>query len=81
MKSLLLTGGILGFVCGFAFSFIHKEAWPVCLWHGGLSAFLASVLLAWWNQVWNESLKDAAADRQHTSETLLSTTSTHPKTS
>jgi hypothetical protein len=80
MKSLLLTGGILGFACGFAFSFLHKEPWLTCLERGGLSAFFTSLLLVWWDRAWNDKINDAPSNRQNASDTLLST-STHPKTS
>jgi hypothetical protein len=80
MKSLLLIGGVLGFLGGFVFSFIQKEPWLACLWHGGLSAFLSSLLLTWWSEAWSQNMKDSTPERQNASGTMLST-STHPNTS
>lgn len=77
MKSSLLIGAILGFVCGTAFSFIRHEAWPVCLWHGGLAALLAGMLLTWWARAWDQYLTDTMAARQDDSGALVST-STQP---
>jgi len=80
MKTLLFIGGTFGFVCGFAFSFIHKESWVVCLWHGGMTAILSGVLLTWWDWAWTENMKDATVGRQGASEPML-TNSTNPKSS
>jgi hypothetical protein len=56
MKALLLIGGILGFGIGLIFSWAQESAWPSCLWHACLAAYLAGLLLRWWGRAWRKNL-------------------------
>jgi hypothetical protein len=64
MKALLLIGGIIGFGIGLSFSWIQESAWPSCLWHACLGAYLASLLLRWWGRAWRRNLEMALSDNQ-----------------
>jgi hypothetical protein len=77
MKSPLFIGGYLGFAFGIAFSVIQKESWLASIWHGALTAILASVLLPWIERAWRKHSEMLSADS--TSNSLLST-STQSKT-
>jgi hypothetical protein len=80
MKSLLFIGGYLGFVFGLAFSFLRKEAWLECVWHGGLTALLVASVLPCWGLAWKKYWEQSLPSRQYPSDSLLST-STQPTTS
>jgi hypothetical protein len=81
MNSLMLIGGMLGFAFGITFSIVREEPVQACLWHGGVAAFFASLLLPWWGRALSKGdAADATPDRQDTPNSLLST-STHPKAS
>lgn len=64
MKSLLLIGGLLGFGIGLIFSWVQESAWPSCLWHACLAAYLASLLLRWWGRAWRKNLQRAFSENQ-----------------
>ncbi len=67
MKALLLIGGLLGFGIGLVFSWAQESAWPSCLWHACLAAYLASQLLRWWGRAWRRNLEMALTeDRSQT---------------
>jgi hypothetical protein len=59
MKALLLIGGLLGFGIGLVFSWAQESAWPDCLWHACLAAYLAAHLLRWWGRAWRRNLEMA----------------------
>jgi O-antigen/teichoic acid export membrane protein len=64
MKALLLIGGLLGFGIGLVFSWVQESAWPFCLWHACLAAYLASLLVRWWGQAWRKNLELALSEDQ-----------------
>ena len=65
MKSLLLLGGLLGFLIGLAFSWAQQSPWPSSLWHACAAAYLASFVLRWWGRAWRRSLEEALLERQN----------------
>jgi hypothetical protein len=73
MKSLLLVGGVLGFGAGLALSLIQEEAWPTCLWHGSVGAYVSAMLMRWWGQAWQRNLEQALLERENTPPPLLPT--------
>jgi hypothetical protein len=62
MKALLLIGGFLGFGIGLIFSWAQESAWPSCLWHACLAAYVGGLLLRWWGRAWRRNLEMALAD-------------------
>lgn len=64
MKSLLMVGGILGFVSGGAISALREQPLLSCLGHGCVAALVAGLLLPWWNCAWGLT-DDAASDEQN----------------
>jgi hypothetical protein len=64
MKALLLMGGLLGFGIGLIFSWAQESAWPACLWHACLAAYLASLLLRWWGRAWRKNLEKSFSENQ-----------------
>jgi hypothetical protein len=65
MRSLLLLGGLLGFVIGLAFSWAQQSPWPSCLWHACAAAYLAGFVLRWWGHAWRKSLEQSFLERQN----------------
>jgi hypothetical protein len=80
MKSLLLVGGLLGWGIGMGFSLLHGNSWPVCLWHGGLTAYLTALLTRWWGRAWRKNLEQSVQEREAAANDIL-TTATTPKVS
>ncbi len=80
MKSLLLTGGILGFVFGSAFSYLQQQPLLTCLWHGSVAGLLTGLILLWWSYAWT-SQEDVADSGTHESSTPVLPTVTHSKAS
>jgi hypothetical protein len=64
MKALLLIGGLLGFGIGLTFSWVQESAWPSCLWHACLAAYLAGLLLRWWGRAWRKNLENVLSENQ-----------------
>jgi hypothetical protein len=64
MKALLLIGGLLGFGIGLIFSWAQESAWPSCLWHASLAAYLASQMLRWWGRSWRKNLEIVHSENQ-----------------
>ncbi|HEY3861210.1 MAG TPA: hypothetical protein VGO59_04915 [Verrucomicrobiae bacterium] len=80
MKSLLLVGGALGWVLGMGASYSRGNAWPACLWHGCLAAYLSALLMRWWGRSWRQSLAQSLQEREQ-SESAITPTVTIPKVS
>jgi hypothetical protein len=76
MKSLLLVGGLLGWGVGMGFSLLHGNSWPVCLWHGGLTAYLTALLVRWWGRAWRKSLEQSIQEREEADNAILPATTT-----
>lgn len=64
MRALLVMGGLLGFGIGLLFSWAQASAWPACLWHGALAAYLTAWLMRWWGGAWRKNLEAALRERQ-----------------
>jgi hypothetical protein len=80
MKSLLLVGGVLGWGVGVASSYSRGNAWPACLWHGCLAAYLTALLMRWWGRAWRKSLEQSLQEREQ-AETAITPAVTTPKVS
>ena len=78
MKSLLLIGGLLGFVVGLAFSWVQRSPWPASFWHACVTAYLTGLLFRWWGRAWRKNLEQVLTERQslaqQTSQPLVSKT-------
>lgn len=70
MKALLLIGGLLGFGIGLIFSWAQEGAWPSCLWHACLAAYLGGQLLRWWGRAWRRNLEMVLSDNQSQSPSI-----------
>jgi hypothetical protein len=81
MKSLLLIGGIAGFVFGNLFSYLHQQPLVTCLWHGGLASLFVSLLLPWWGYSWSSQYKETARGHLAAGELGFSATSTQSNAS
>jgi hypothetical protein len=57
MKLLLLIGGLLGFGIGLIFGWAQESAWPSCLWHACIAAYVGGLLLRWWGRAWRKNLE------------------------
>jgi hypothetical protein len=64
MKALLLFGGLLGFGIGLVFGWVQESAWPTCLWHACLAAYLGGLLLRWWGRAWRRNLEKVLSENQ-----------------
>jgi hypothetical protein len=64
MKSLLVIGGLLGFLIGLIFSWAEESAWPSCIWHACLAAYLTGLMMRWWGAAWRKNLVQALQERQ-----------------
>jgi hypothetical protein len=65
MKSLLLLGGLLGFLIGLGLSWAQQSPWPSCLWHACVAAYLSGLVLKWWGNSWRRGLEQAFEERQN----------------
>jgi hypothetical protein len=80
MKSLLLVGGLMGWGLGMGSSYIQGSAWPACLWHGCVAAYLCALLMRWWGRVWRKSLEQSVQERERAQDAIVPATNT-PKVS
>jgi hypothetical protein len=64
MKLLLLFGGVLGLGVGMGSSYSRGYAWPDCLWHGCLAAYLTALLMRWWGRAWGKGLEQSLQERE-----------------
>jgi hypothetical protein len=64
MKLLMMLGAILGFGIGFAFSLFQQSPWPNVLWHAGIAAYVAGMLLRWWGRLWERNLRLALIEKE-----------------
>jgi hypothetical protein len=80
MKSLLLVGGLTGWGLGMGISYLQGSAWPACLWHGCVAAYLSALLMRWWGRVWRNSLAQSVRERELAQDAMITTTNT-PKAS
>ena len=72
MKSLMILGGLMGFGMGLLFNWAEQGAWPSCLWHACVAAYVACMLMRWWGNAWRKSL-EASLNEQHESITTQTT--------
>jgi hypothetical protein len=80
MKSLLLVGGLIGWVIGMGFSLIKGNSLPVSLWHGCLAAYVTAMLMRWWGHTWRKSLAQSLQEREE-AESAVTPAVTTPKVS
>jgi len=64
MKTLLLLGGMAGFVIGISFGLAAARPLPLALLQACATAYGAGLLLRWWGRVWVKSLLQANAERR-----------------
>ena len=72
MKSLMILGGMTGFVLGVVLGLIKDTSWPTILWRSSVAALAGGILLKWWGQIWMNSLAEAQRQRQEAGETKFS---------
>jgi hypothetical protein len=53
------------------FSLQQGNSWPVCLWHGGLTAYLTALLTRWWGRTWRKSLEQSVQQREEAGNAIL----------
>lgn len=70
MKSLLLTGGLLGFGIGLLLSLLQETPWPASLWHACLAAYLTAFIMKWWGGAWRKNLAEAIRQSEAQSESV-----------
>jgi len=71
MKSLMLFGGVLGWVVGMGFSYSRGNGWPACFWHGCLAAYMTALLMRWWGRAWRKSLQQSLQEREKADLAIL----------
>jgi hypothetical protein len=81
MKSLLLVGGLLGWVVGVGFSYSRGNSWPTSFWHGCLAAYASALLMRWWGRAWRKNLEQSLQEREKTELAILTPSLTAPKVS
>ena len=59
MKSLLLLGGVIGFLIGISFGLIGDRPLPQVLVQACLTTYAACWLMRWWGRVWIRGLKES----------------------
>jgi len=62
------------------FSLLQGDSWPVCLWHGGLTAYLTALLTRWWGRAWRKNLEQSVQERDDAADAILPSAPT-PKAS
>ncbi len=63
MKSMMILGGLLGFLIGLGFGLAQESAWPAVLWRASAAALGAGILLRWWGRLWIKSLQQSRRQR------------------
>jgi len=64
MKTLMLTGGLLGFGLGLGFGLARQADWPAILWHASAGATVVGLLMRWWGRIWLRGLLDSVEQRR-----------------
>jgi hypothetical protein len=63
MKTMMILGGLLGFLIGMVFALLQESDWPEVLWRASIAAYLAGLLMRWWGKVWLNTLKQLHLQR------------------
>lgn len=64
MKSLVLLGGLTGFVIGAGLGLAHEKSLPSALIHACIAAYVAGMLMRWWGRVWMNALRQSRQERR-----------------
>jgi hypothetical protein len=64
MKTLMLTGALIGFVLGITLGLVGQAQWPSMLWHACAAAAVLGLLTRWWAGVWVSSLRASLEQRR-----------------
>jgi hypothetical protein len=70
----------MGWGLGMGTSYLQGSAWPTCLWHGCVAAYLCALLMRWWGRVWRKSLEQSVQERERAEDATVAATNT-PKAS
>ncbi len=80
MKTLMIVGGMVGFLIGIGFGIAQQGDWPSVFWKACLVAYASGLLMRWWGRIWikciHESYRDKLAEHEHEEEEHSSTLST-----
>lgn len=64
MKTLMISGALIGFCLGVTLALAGEADWPSAFWRGCAGAAILGLLMRWWAGVWVRSLKNALQQRQ-----------------
>jgi hypothetical protein len=74
MKTLMILGGMVGFLVGIGFGLAQTSAWPDALWRASVTALVGGLLLRWWGRMWIRCLVQVQKEKQ--AATPIAVTST-----
>ncbi len=64
MKTLMLTGALIGFLLGIALGMAGQAQWPTRLWHACAAAAFLGWLMRWWGRIWVNGLRASIEQRR-----------------
>ena len=64
MKTLMVSGAMIGFCLGVALGLMGHTQWPTMLWHACAAAAALGLLTRWWGRVWMRNLQTAVYERR-----------------
>ncbi len=59
MKTLMILGGMIGFLAGLSLGLAQTSAWPDAFWRASVTALAGGLLLRWWGRMWLRCLIQA----------------------
>lgn len=63
MKTMMMLGGLLGFLMGIGFGLEQGVSWSSIIWRSSVSALAGGVLLRWWGGVCLTGLQQAHEEK------------------
>jgi len=64
MKTLMISGAMIGFCLGLALGMFSHSEWPSMLWHACAAAAALGLLTRWWGRAWTRNLQTAVYERR-----------------
>jgi len=64
MKTLMLTGTVIGFLLGIGLGFAGRTDWPSAFLHAAAAAAALGLLMRWWGGVWLRGLRTSCEQRR-----------------
>ncbi len=59
MKTLMILGGMIGFLAGLGLGLVQTKVWADAFWRASVAALAGGLMLRWWGRMWLRCLIQA----------------------